>query len=1531
MIANVNKTNNGKLIAALAILAMVVCAFTALVPAVDAVDDETYGGTYAADPVLKGELSVLNGDVFVSLLDSDGTEYSYLNGNTTAITNSTLGNTNLAIDKTSENAITISGTLMKQGNEDGNQFTLTGADRDKYDYGYLFNITGKIGENDYGFGSEDTPMYIGYVNSDGTWKVLEKTGNGSTQFVYVNDARKSTTYYFSETNLNTYGVNNLPGAEVAQSLTVTLDFALAGTVEDAKDLQTALDNGATNLNVTGGTITSTITPKAGQTVTLGSDVTFGTDAAFVVPTEATVDFNVPTNAKNVTIKIAGGSDTTPNVVLKNVTGSFTVTGGSVVFKDTINSSMIIDLVTTGGSADVKFVNAVITSNSVITLGDGITYSVEGDVRLYGKILSSAPNGVVGGTDDGVRTITVEKPNSFTAYPGATIGKGVVINGDGDIDVSSAMSTVTLNDDIESDFNASQSQKVVIADTLTIKSGYTMTILGELVINENCSLIIEDGAYLVVGSADAIATGVTVNGVIEVEEGGEFNVDNAKDVTVNGTITSEGTVTINSKVTVKTGGSIEILEADESIIDVQQGLTIEAGGELSVSGKMKVSADGISNKGTVVLNNAILAANSTQRADWIYINMAADGAIVDVRSVIAETASVLRIQDNGLVFETDKNGNVTNNVKDDSESNAIHMEFAANDGIRNLNVTEKVTSEKKGDVTNYSNFMYISGNLAVESENTTPGTVEITLRGVGENDGKLIVDTDATLTIGKGISFKMNAGDMLVNGSVVATADGAVFGTQSTGVITVNGMVTVNDEIDAINAFHYIGDDENQYHYYTTLATSIANGATDIDFVGNTEVMENVTIPAGTRVTADGNAQMTIGSLENRDVTVTVADSASIRDGKVVVNGTLVFENNKRDMRTAIESDVKIDEEPKMTYTNIYTALNNAESGKVTITRDTVTLNQDIAVKEGVTLVIPANTTVQMWNKVTLTVDGTVENSGKIVNIAGDNATVAGTFNPMKDGKTNADAAKIVVNGAFKSMGYTNYETTEADEVSYYIPGAYYQIINTEGSWYWITPVEDAAAVAADVENGIEIFGTVTIGDVTFAGSTEEGAENVDVTVTGKLTAGTVTLSRADLIVDGQFDGTVATAVGSIAVVNANNFTVSDSYDADDNEIMTLAEAPAQADNEIKAHSVTVSTGTVTVNAMLNVNGVDFEIASGATVAVIKSGTLSTDGAEKDELMVNGTLTVANAGKVDVGTLTVKGTFTVIPADAEKKTADGEATIETLLVGIEIDDKTKGYVNATAASVSANAIDGLGAIIISAESTVTGELIDNEDYTEFYVEDALWITVYDLGTAGNIAEYDDTAKKTIYGFVPTDLPTSEFVGWKNSDGKLITATTGQDVAIGAPNEKVYAEIDYNVYNVVITLDNTVGSVAIDGQMLVYDVDEGGYVLPGGQELTAGQHTVSYTLTANYEGTPTLSSQNVTVSGMVFTLDGDYEGAEGNPITYYLSLGGATLADTSIVIDGGSGDDGMSLTDILLIVLVVLILVMAIIVALRLMRS
>lgn len=66
-------------------------------------------------------------------------------------------------------------------------------------------------------------------------------------------------------------------------------------------------------------------------------------------------------------------------------------------------------------------------------------------------------------------------------------------------------------------------------------------------------------------------------------------------------------------------------------------------------------------------------------------------------------------------------------------------------------------------------------------------------------------------------------------------------------------------------------------------------------------------------------------------------------------------------------------------------------------------------------------------------------------------------------------------------------------------------------------------------------------------------------------------------------------------------------------------------------------------------------------------------------------------------------------------------------------------------------------------------------------------------------------------------------------------------------------------------------------------------------------------------------------MNFTLTGDYSEM------IYLSLSGTEPATSTSGGSTSSGDDGLGLTDYLLIILVVLIVIMAIMVAMRLMRS
>ena len=109
--------------------------------------------------------------------------------------------------------------------------------------------------------------------------------------------------------------------------------------------------------------------------------------------------------------------------------------------------------------------------------------------------------------------------------------------------------------------------------------------------------------------------------------------------------------------------------------------------------------------------------------------------------------------------------------------------------------------------------------------------------------------------------------------------------------------------------------------------------------------------------------------------------------------------------------------------------------------------------------------------------------------------------------------------------------------------------------------------------------------------------------------------------------------------------------------------------------------------------------------------------------------------------------------------------------------------------------------------------------------------------------------------------------------------------------------------------------IDGQAIenFWDQALGKYV------LSVGEHKFSVQITPGYTGTPVVTIDGQTVSD-TFTISQDAK-------TFQIVVTGDISYDTGST----GGDDGMGLTEILLIILVVLIVIMAIMVALRLMRS
>ena len=191
-------------------------------------------------------------------------------------------------------------------------------------------------------------------------------------------------------------------------------------------------------------------------------------------------------------------------------------------------------------------------------------------------------------------------------------------------------------------------------------------------------------------------------------------------------------------------------------------------------------------------------------------------------------------------------------------------------------------------------------------------------------------------------------------------------------------------------------------------------------------------------------------------------------------------------------------------------------------------------------------------------------------------------------------------------------------------------------------------------------------------------------------------------------------------------------------------------------------------------------------------------------------------------------------------------------------------------------------------------------------------------------YDCTNDNSIKVSVVNQAPVKDakFEGkWLNTDGK-----SANDSNIGAAKcDKVTAEITYEIYTISITACAGVESIAIDGNLI------GSSISDSGVHVKAGSHTVTYSLANGYSGEAKLSlvkadKTTASVSGQSFTVSGD----EGTVTLQLTGVEKSGYVDPTPVVPEEK-DDGMSLTDILLIVLVVLIVIMAVIVAMRLMRS
>ena len=1316
-------------------------------------------------------------------------------------------------------------------------------------------------------------------------------------------------------------------------------------------------------------------------VTITMDDTSGINVDTIGLTDAANGYSSTQNGVNIVGGKISGTFTPVKTAADKVAEtqpSYTLNETTVTGNSTVDDDAKVAAGTDGFSVDGNLRNkgTVDTTNGSVDVTGKFTNTADGTVSGAKPITGS---GTV--TNDGTMNAPVEAPG-YTDNNAADL----VVYGD---------STGTQW------YPSKQNITVPAGETWTIIKDNYIVIPGTLTVEGN--LVIEEGGVLVVGGANNTDTSrndygtATVQGKLTVEEGATFAVAYGV-ANIEGEAEIDGTVMVgygyditnaakfNSKIDPKNhpvlsaiGQKAELNFENNATFSetsfVYQGaeetskISVAADYTLTLQGQFG-SALFVANSGIVVIDSEPTVTdektNTTTVATdkRITVYMMADGATVEIQNLAVNGGSVI-IDDKNLVADKDKK-----TVEDyKGKDNTDRMSFNGNSTkgvISGITVVQnfdgvKEVEDSTGTKKVVQAGLDISGNVTVDNVDSETGDVKAQVYLYSGAFTVSAVENDAAaLTVGEGVTLlSNNKTELTVSGYVPVNEKGA---------ITNNGTVTLKDaghiylagksntvaEGVALNAAHYVTTvDSKDYNNYVTVDTAIANanadsGIKEIELYGENTLTASATLPA-IDFTFKSGAELTVGSTEDRTVTLTVTAGADYTgSGSTEVLGTVYFEDKSDLSGVEMISDVYTEQPaaegeknpPKngwARYTNIYTAMAEANAGEtITIYKTTgyVDLTSDFTVKEGVTLVVPDTTNygLRIMDGVTLTVAGTLV-SEKDAGIVAEHRYAAKATT-----EEDKESSAVVVTGTLKTVDTIAYAGTFNAAAANsplssgsYISGAYY--VDDE-NYNYVTTVAKAtsADVVPTIDEKIVINGTVAEGDIAFAAA--EYCTTIQIGAGAQVTLSSLTLSNEAVLTsaaDGVFTGTVTVGDASIEAVKVKALNVESAAG------LTVAGADVnftQEGVEGNQAKLNASAGTVIVKSVTG----DLTVDAGATLTVpaITETVKSTSGSVSGKLFVDGTVTLVSGQKLEVASLFVDGTVNIAAAEGTNTGATLNVTGGYMFVGL--DDEFA----VTSSTAAVNGTVGCHYIYAAAGTTVTMDEKVFTKSTQYFVEDALWMTAY-ANAEANALPIDGKVAGAIKAAVP--VKDAWFNGvWLDAEGNQVAGFTGTDASKNknvGDVDAVYAKVVYDIYVINLKADqNAISSITIDGSVMSYGMiaekdpvtGEINYYYGYTAVVDAGAHTIQYQLANGYSGNGVLTVNGEQQSGLTFTTEGTPT-AEPGKITYNLQLTG--FEKSGYVPDspdtGDSGDSGMTITDYLLIVLVVLIIVMAIIVAMRLMRS
>ena len=1152
------KGRQTKLLAAIAIIAMVVCALAVVIPSgqVDAVDDSASANEarigdvsystfeLAVDAAVDGDTIEILADVTVKdCVDLGKTITIELNNHTIHTTSETSGML-INVDQESDVTINGPGTLSNTCAVANGVLTVNAGSSLKVN-----NVT--VDGKGYG-------IYVeGYLTADrysGGVLVEPATHPELRDETITDDSEFATYFYLNDSTLNTItmpaiGTNGMYGyeyIEVNDSNLNTTEYTAMYIPSNAKVI----------VNNTTIKASSGIDQRAGYLEVNNSSITYTGAGQDKETGDGPTDFGVGISV----IDAKGYSTADAVTVVNNVTFTGNEGGtGDIVMGVSRNNSESTDVDDILSSTSMANRNGFLSIDGMefTTNADdeiGVSYMDDGNINVgKASTLVITENVVLG---DG-KKLTIAEDASAYVIKGASISGG---------------NTNEIADSITDFNNAEGSQTITDGSELAILdgSGANLTISGTVDISEDINL--------------TNGTTLTITGTIEIAEGVNFTVGNDAQVVVNnGWINSDGL--INGRVIFHNNSSeTTTLGAEERSISFEDFV----GSIKFSSADDKVSiVDAKSGTLTIVSGTAYIDASLTEIPVGVTLNiqrnvtLILNGDSLEVNGTLNQYGRIVGVTGSGTEITVNKEG-VFNAMSGATFSNitvagdgTINMSGAMNDATLtgvysttttfalNQNMVVSGTLTVTGQAT-----LYINGGLEIPEGTTVyieEGSKIIVQGGVAE------VVIDGTLNVYETGAFNVDGSKSVeISGTIISEESSTISITGSTE-LTGNASITAMGSFTANNGLEIGADATLNLQGAASIngtqnsGTIVFDGATvsttrtTIQMTGNGATVNIISVQltnGGSLSVSDSALNVTNATVENDN-----AITFTTGNGNVAVEGVTItesFQTETRNGQTYVDNSLAASGNMAVDRGDDTDAFGNVtfEGANVRVI-DTLNIDENIMVSvssAGTELFVDGTMTMadgvvmQLHGGAEVTVNGQISSYEEIVGTSINAVYYRATAEPRNVYTNLADA--VANNSASTTVVTLEVMGTVIVSESVQVPAT----VNINGTGTLQIGAADNRGITVDIADGCDVradavvFATLhffndrndrgdVVSDVTIENGNEITYTNVATALAGAQPGDVVTITGTDVTITSDLtvpaEVTLVVPLGSIVTVEDN--------------------------------------------------------------------------------------------------------------------------------------------------------------------------------------------------------------------------------------------------------------------------------------------------------------------------------------------------------------------------------------------------------------